>query len=320
MEFGQGTWTGFRQIVAEELDVPVTSVVIPLWDTGSVHPFTNNPTSSTVGSNGTANGGPPLRQAAAEARRTLLGLAAAQLGVPVSALSVADGVVSGGGRSVKYGDLVGGKRFNQPVVGLNSGGTGSGSANLAPIKQVAQYKVVGARVPRFDIPDKVTGKFTYITNVRIPGMLHGRPVRPRGQANMFAQAPNGAGLASFTVLSVDESSIRNIPGAQVVRKGNFVGVVAQTEYDAIQAAAQLKVTWADSNTLPGSGNLYKSMRAAPTRDSVILSYGDVDAGIKSAAKVLSATYEFPFQNHGPIGPPCAICDVRGDSAVVFSSG
>ena len=184
-EFGQGTWTGYRQLVAEELDVAVTSIVIPQWDSGSAHPFPN--LGAKTGSNGTALGGPPLRQAAAEARRTLLGLASTQLGVPVSSLTVSDGVVSGGGRTVKYSDLLAGKLFNKTI------GTG---ANTAPLKPVSQYKVVGTRVPRFDIPDQVIGKSTYIQNVRVPGMWHGRPVRPRGQANVMATGPRAGRRAT----------------------------------------------------------------------------------------------------------------------------
>jgi nicotinate dehydrogenase subunit B len=311
MEFGQGTWTGFRQIVAEELDVDVTTIKVPLWDTGSANPFPNNPTSSTVASNGTAIGGPALRRAAAEARRTLLGLASAQLGVPAASLTVASGVVSGGGRSVRYGDLLGGKLFNTTI---------QSTTNLAPLKPTSSYKVVGTRVPRFDIPDKVTGRHVYVQNVRVPGMLHGRVVRPRGQANFFSKAPDGNGFASYTVLSVDERSVKHIPGVQVLRKGNFVGVVAPTEYAAIQAAAQLKVRWSETDTLPGSGNTYGAIRNGPTRDAVVLNYGNVDTALKSAAKVVTATYEFPYQTHGPIGPTCVIADVRADSATVFAPG
>jgi nicotinate dehydrogenase subunit B len=310
MEFGQGTWTGFRQIVADELDVSVMKISIPQWDTGSANPFPNAPSSSTVASNGTAIGGPSIRQAAAEARRVLLNLASQQLGVPASSLSVSDGVVSGGGRSTTYGALLGGKLFNATI------GTG---ANLAPLKAPSQYHVVGTRVPRFDVPDKVTGKHVYIQNVRIPGMLHGRPVRPRGQGNLLEKSPEG-GPASYTLLSVDESSIKNIPGAQVVRKGNFVGVVADTEYGAIQAAAQLKVKWSEPELLPGSGNLYGAMRKSVTKDAVVLQQGNVDAALAGAAKVLSATYEFPFQMHGPIGPVAAIADVRADQATLFVQG
>jgi nicotinate dehydrogenase subunit B len=310
MEFGQGTWTGFRQILADELDVPVMSISIPQWDTGSKNPFPNTPTTSTVASNGTAQGGPALRQAAAEARRTLLNLASAQLGVPVASLTVTDGVVSGGGKTVKYSDLVGGKTINATI------GTG---ANTAPLKPTSQYKVVGTRVPRFDIPDMVSGVTTFVQNVRVPGMLHGRPVRPRGQANLLATSPEG-GPASYTLLSFDESSIKHIPNVQIVHKGNFLAVVAPNEYDAIQAAAQLKVKWSESKTLPGSGNLYSFMRNGPSIDTIILNDGDVDTALKSAAKVVSATYEFPFQMHGPIGPVAAIADVRSDGATLFVQG
>ena len=308
MEFGQGTYTGFRQIVAEELDVAVVSVGIPAWDTGSAHPFPNNPSSTTVASNGMANGGPALRQAAAEARQALLNMASSQLGVPVTNLSVDNGVVSGGGKSVSYATLVGGKVFDTAITGK------------APLKSPSQYKVVGTRVPRFDIPDIVTGRKTYVQNVRVPGMLHGRVVRPRGQANIFAEAPEGGGLANFTILSLDESSIKNIPNVQVVRKGDFLGVVAPTEFDAIQAAAQLKVTWSESDTLPGVGNQYSAMRAATSLDAVILNYGNVDTGIKSAAKVLTATYESPLQMHGPIGPICGIADIGPTSGTIFVQG
>ncbi|HEX4517948.1 MAG TPA: molybdopterin cofactor-binding domain-containing protein [Gaiellaceae bacterium] len=306
-EFGQGTWTGYRQIAAEELDVPVTTISIPQFDTASAHPFPNQ--GSTAGSNGTANGGPVLRQAAAEARRALMTLAAAQLGVPASSLTVSQGIVSSGGKTVSYGSLVGGKLFNTTI------GTGN---NLAPLKPVSQYTVVGTRVPRFDIPAKVTGAFTYLQNVRIPGMVHGRPVRPRGQANVLAAAPEG-GYANYKVLSVDESSIAHIPNVQVVRKGDFVGVVAPKEFDAIQAAAQLKVVWSASNTLPGSGNLPSATKAAPTitPDSVVLSYGNVDSALASAAHTLAATYTWPYQMHSPLGPCCAIADVTSGGRVTL---
>ena len=319
MDFGQGTWTGFRQIVAEELDVPVESISIPIWDTGSAHPFTNNPVSTTVGSNGTANGGPPLRQAAAQARQVLLGLASGRLGVPVAGLNVSRGVVSGGGKTVTYGDLLGGKLFQTNIAGLAADATQVSNAAVAPLKPTSDYKVVGTRVPRFDLPDIVTGATTYIQNVRLPGMLHGRVVRPPGQANLFATSPQG-GPASATVLSVDETSIKHISGARVVRKGNFIGVVAPNEYDAIQAAAQLKVRWSNTDTLPGSGNQYSYIRSQPNRPAQILNYGNVDTAFKSAAKILTATYEWPFQNHGPIGPCCAIADVRADGATIFAQG
>jgi CO/xanthine dehydrogenase Mo-binding subunit len=307
-EFGQGTWTGFTQVVAEELDVAVGSVKIPLWNSGGPNPFPNWGTNAA--SNGMANGGPPLRQAAATARQVLLGLASTQLGVAASSLTVSDGAVSGGGRTVKYSDLIAGKLFSTTIAGqpTSSGATAFAPGTPAPLKDPSTYKVVGTRVPRIDIPAKAAGTYTYIQNVRVPGMWHGRPVRARGQAALFGTSPAG-GPASFTVVSVDQSSIAHIPNAQVIQKGNFVGVVAPNEYDAIQAAAALKVVWSEGNTLPGSGNLYGAMRSMPTKNAVVLDYGNVDTALASAAKTLSATYEYPFQIHAPIGPCCAIAYV-----------
>src|SRR5262249_58227599 len=140
--------------------------------------------------------------------------------------------VSGGGKSISYGELVGGKLINATIspATLNPG--------VSPAKPVSQYKVVGTRVPRVDLPDKITGKYTYVHNIRVPGMLHGRWVRPRGQGAY------GQGTAP-KIVSVDEGSIAKIPGAQIVRFGDsFLAVVAPVEYAAIQAAAQLKVKWA----------------------------------------------------------------------------
>jgi CO/xanthine dehydrogenase Mo-binding subunit len=135
----------------------------------------------------------------------------------------------------------------------------------------------------------------------------------------MATGPEG-GPASYTLLSVDESSIKHIPGAQVIRKGNFLGVVAPNEYDAVRASVQLKAKWSESPTLPGTGNLYSAIRQMQTRDALALNYGNVDAAMQTAAKVLTATYEFPFQMHGPIGPVAAIADIRADSGTLFVGG
>jgi CO/xanthine dehydrogenase Mo-binding subunit len=303
VEYGQGTTTGLRQIAAEELGVSFDQIRWVRPETG----VTPNQ-GATVGSSSISRGGPQIRAAAAYAAQTLIGLASTQLGVPAASLSVADGVVSGGGKSVKYGDLLGGKVFNTnlPAVTLNQG--------VAPAKPVGSYTLVGTRVPRVDIPAKVTGTFTYMHNVRVPGMLHGRVVRPRGQAAY------GTGAKP---LSVDVSSVAHIPGVQIVRKGDFVGVVAPHEYDAIQAAAQLKVKWQEAPTLPGSGNIVKQMRAqdaaGTTTNGIRASAGDVGTALASAAKVVSATYSYAYQTHGPIGPNCAIADVSSSSATVLST-
>jgi CO/xanthine dehydrogenase Mo-binding subunit len=302
VEYGQGTTTGLRQIAAEELDVGFDQIRWVRPQTG----LTPNQ-GATVGSGSIARGGPQLRAAAAYAKQTLLGLASAQLGVGAAGLSVENGVVTGGGRSVKYGDLLGGKVFDVtlPTTALQQG--------VAPAKAPSAYKLVGTRVPRVDIPDKVTGAFTYMHNVRVPGMLHGRVVRPRGQAAY------GSGAKP---VAIAESSIKHLPGVQIVRKGDFVGVVAPHEYDAIQAAAQLKVTWDDRPTLPGSGNVFKQYRdqdaAGQTTNTIRASVGDVAAGFASATKVLAATYRVGYQTHGPLGPNCAIADVKAGSAMVLS--
>ena len=148
-------------------------------------------------------------------------------------------------------------------------------------------------MPRIDIPDIVTGKLTYIHNVRVPGMLHGRVVRPRGQAALT----QGAKL-----VSLDKSSIAHIPNVQVVQKGNFVGVVAPKEYDAIQAAAQLKVTWDNTPMLPGDGNLEAALRnpANLLKSTLSVNTGDVGAGLAGAAKTVSASYFTAYQMHGAL--------------------
>ena len=243
-------------IAAEELDMDMSQMRFVRLDT-NVSPDQGE----TSGSNGTRNQGAQVRTAVVAARSALLDLAAASLGVAKGSLTVDKGVVTGGGKSVTYGDLLGDKLFNvqipvgapttsfnptQPgATSIDAGGTGA--------KPISQYKLVGTLVPRIDIPDIVTGKYTYIQNIRIPGMLHGRVIRPRGQGAF--------GLGTDTpILSVDESSIKHLPNVQIVRVRNFLGVVAPLEYDAIQAAAQLKVTWADPPALPSSGNLWKQMR------------------------------------------------------------
>jgi CO/xanthine dehydrogenase Mo-binding subunit len=293
VELGQGSPTALLQIAAEELDLDFSQVQKARVDTN-----TTPDQGSTVGSGSIARGGPQIRQASAEARQALLGLASAKLGVPAAQLSVSKGVVSGGGKSTTYGELIGGRLFNVPFTGK------------APQKKVADYKIVGTRVPRLDIPDKISGKYTYVHNVRVPGMLHGRVVRPRGQAAY------GTGAKP---LSIDESSIKNLPNVQVVRRGDFVGVVSPHEYAAIQAAAQLKVKWAENEMLPGNGDIFGDMRRKKTADTVAVDTGNVDAGLEQASKVLSQSYQYAYQMHGSMGPCCSVADVKPGSAMVLSS-
>jgi CO/xanthine dehydrogenase Mo-binding subunit len=304
---GNGAPTGFMAIVAEEMNISMDQINHSVWDTNLL---VNS--GSTGGSTAIQNTGPNVRAAAAYAYQALLSMAATNLGVPVSSLSVDKGVVSGGGKSVTYGALVGGKLINAtiPTAQLNPGQGIS--------KPVAQYKLVGTRFPRKTIPEKVSGKYTYVHNVRVPGMLHGRVVRPRGQGGYGSGAP---------IVSVDTNSVSHIPGVKVVRAGDFLGVVAPREYDAIQAAAQLKVTWKENPILASSGNLWANMRKqdtaglAPARISMDVngSAGNVDASLKASAKVIQQSYKYHYNGHMPIGPCCAVADVKANSATIFSS-
>jgi nicotinate dehydrogenase subunit B len=296
VELGQGTTTGMLQIAGEELDLDMSQLRTVRVDT-EVTPNQG----PAVASLSIMDNGPQLRAAAAEARQALLQLAAAKLGAPMDRLKVVNGVVSVAGepaRAVKYGDLIGERQFNVKMTGK------------APQKPVADYRLVGTRVARVDVPDKVSGKYVYMQHVRVPGMLHGRIVRPRGQRAYGA----GARIAS-----VDAGSIADIAGARVVRKGDFLGVVADNEWDAVRAADRLKVTWQVPPLLPAQDKLFDAMRASRTTDSVIVEEGDVPAALARAAHVASATYYGPYQAHAPFAPSCAIADVGVQSALVMCS-
>jgi CO/xanthine dehydrogenase Mo-binding subunit len=303
VELGQGTSTGLLMIAAEELDLDLAQMHWINVDT-NVTPDTGG----TYGSSSIKSAGPQVRAAAAYAKQALLGTASTQLGVPVASLSVSSGVVSGGGRSVKYGDLVGDKLFNTSM------GATSITQLQSPAKPAAQYKLVGTSPQRIDIPAKVTGAYTYVHNIRVPGMLHGRLVRPRGQGGY------GTGTG---IVSVDPSSLAHIPNVKVLQKGDFLGVVAPKEFDAIQAAAQLKVVWKENPILPGDGNFFGMMRkqdSAGQMTATVVSTGNTDAGLASAAKVVSSTYQYGYNSHSPIGPTCLVADVTPNGAVIYTNG
>jgi CO/xanthine dehydrogenase Mo-binding subunit len=294
-ELGQGTSTALLQIAADELDLDMGQIKSVRLDT-NVTPNQGG----TYSSASIARGGPQVRQAAAEARRALLGMASKRLNVPSGSLSVSKGVVSaaGGSTRVTYGELIGDRRFDLPF------------SDTAPVKLPADYKVVGTRVARRDLPDKVTGKHVYMQYARVPGMLHGRVVRPRGQRAY------GVGAK---VMSVDESSIREIRGVRLLRRGDFVGVVAESEWDAVRAARQLKVIWEPTSALPGSEKVYERMRAAKTNEEIVVARGDVAAAMTSAAHVATQAGRAPYQAHAPFGPNCAVADVRPDAALIMCS-
>src|ERR1700733_13011834 len=292
-ELGQGNSTALLQVAAEELDMDMSQLKTVRLDT-NVTPNQGG----TYSSASIQRGGPQVRTAAAEARQALLQLASKKLDAPGDSLTVAKGMVSAAGGSVSYGELVGDKPFHLAFTGS------------APMKSSAEYKVVGTAVPRNDLPDKVSGKYVYMQHARVPGMLHGRVVRPRGQ---------GAYGAGAKVMAVDETSIGNIPGARVLRRGDFVGVVAENEWDAVRAARQLKVQWDSTPTLTGSDGMYEAMRAAKTDDRIVLEHGNAADAIGAAPHKVAYNCRAPYQAHAPFGPNCALADVKPDSALVMCS-
>ena len=289
VELGTGVETALSQIVAEELDVPVGRVTVIQGSTGLVPDQ-----GYTAGSRTLQSGGVQVRQAAATAREALLALAAARLGASASALVVRNGTVFSGARSISYAELTGGKHFARTI------------DRAAPLKQPPAYTTVGSAVPRVELPAKVYGTHMYVHNVRVPGMLHGRVVRP---------AAIGA-----TVAAIHDHASRAIPGVvDIVHRANFVGVVAVREENAIQAARALDVTWKPPATpLLSLHDLYEAMHTTASRERVLTSIGNVDAPLADGARRLQATYLTPYQSHGSIGPSCAVADVRDDEAIVWS--
>ena len=305
VELGTGVVTALAQIVAEELDVPFAQVHMDVGDTAKTIDQGITAASRTI-----ERGGPQLRQASAAARHELLKLASTRLDTPMEKLTVSDGVVSVIGnpaRKISYASLIGGKRFNVKIVATGTGWDLKVAPDI-PAKDPKDYKIVGTSVPRLDLPAKFTGEFTYSQDVRVPGMLHGRVVRP----------PTVISKPS----SVDESSISNIPGVvKVVQEGSFVGVVAKTEWAAIQAARALKVTWSTPGTKMPSGpdEVYAYLKNTKSfRDAVPVNKGNPDYALSQANKRFESTYYWPFQLHGLMGPPCAVADVRGDKATVWT--
>ena len=291
--------------MAEELDVPFDRIkMIGLDTTKAIDQ------GITAGSRTIERGGPQLRQAAAAARQELLKLAAARLNAPVDTLTVKDGVVSvagNGAKKVSYAELIGGKQFN---VKITATGTGW-DMKVAPevkAKDVKDYKIVGTSQKRIELPAKVTGEFTYAHDVRVPGMVHGRVVRPP----TITSKPT----------SIDESTVKNIPGLiKIVQEGSFVGVVCETEWAAIKAARALKVSWSQPATkMPaGSEEVFAYIKNTKSlRDQVTVNKGNPDAALGQANKTYEATYRWPFQLHGMMGPSCAVADVGKDRATLYT--
>ena len=309
MDMGQGTDIGVAQMVAEELDLPAEKVIILAGDTA-----TSLNQGGASSASGVRQGGVALRNAAAEARLVMLELAAKELGLPVDDLSVANGVITSktdAAKKTSYGELIGGRWFDTEVEWNGQIGNGLSMKTRAKLKDPKSYKVVGAPVPRRDVEWKLLGTADYVGDIKVPGMLHARLILPT--------------VAGAVPTAVDESSIKDIPGAKVVWEKAMLGVVAPREWDAIKASRQLKVTWSDVKApFPEQKDLYNHIRNA----KVIKSGGApknvepaaVEAAFKDADKIIEATYEWPFHSHASMGPACAVVDYQPTGTTTVWTG
>jgi len=291
VDIGTGIRVALPQMVAEELDLPLDKIQLIEGDT-ALTPDQG----PTWGSLSVQVAGVQLRQAAATARKALLEMAAQRLGKPPADLGVRAGVVfvvTEPQRRVSYADLIGDQSFNLKL------------DPAAPVKNPKDHTIVGQPVPRPDIPGKVTGTHIYIQDFRVPGMLHARVVRPPA--------------IGATLQSVDESSIKAIKGARVVRQESFLAVVADSEWAAVKAAKALKATWSSWEGLPEPSKLWEHVRATKiAKDDVAVDRGDPKAAIAGAAKKVTATYDFAIHTHGSMGPSCAVADVKAGKAEIWS--
>jgi nicotinate dehydrogenase subunit B len=297
VDLGTGIRTALGQIVAEELDVSFARIVVVLGDTSRVP---NQ--GATIASETIQVTAVPLRKAAAQARHFLIARAAERLELSVEDLAIEDGLIRGrDNRSVSYGELIAGETIRLEL------------ADDVQVKAVNAYTIVGQSVPRADLPAKATGEPVYVHDVRVPGMLHGSVVRPP-----YAGVDAGA-FVGTSLIAVDEASVRDVPGlVAVVRIGDFVGVIAAREENAVKAAAQLKVSWKPTPTLPDLKDVETALRANPSTPRTLIDKGDVDAAIAAAAKPMARTYVWPYQMHGSIGPSCAVADYQAGHIRVWS--
>lgn len=291
VDVGTGLRVAMRQMAAEELGVPIERITLVEGDT-ALTPDQGG----TGGSTGIPRGAVEVRQAAATARQAFLKLCAEHLHRPAEELVLADGQVKplAGGEAISIGSLIGGQRFSLKV------------DPKAPLKDPSRYTLVGKPLRRPDVPGKCTGRHVYLQDFVVPGMLHGRVIRPPAI---------GAKL-----LSVDESSIRDIPDARVIRIESFLAVVAPDEWAAVRAAKALKASWSQWQGLPGSDSLDRHVRESVVdRDETLVNRGDARAAMLGTAQQFSATYQWPCQSHASLAPSCAVADVRTDGATIWTS-
>ena len=287
-ELGQGFKTAFQQIAAEELDVAFESLQVITADTRR----TANE-GYTSGSHSMQDSGTAIQYAAAEVRELLVAEAARRLELPADTLRTDNGaVISPDGRRLGYGDLVEGDLLHvqaQP---------------RSKLKDPASFKVMGRSVPRVDIPAKVTGGAAYVQDLRLPGMVHARIVRPPSYGAQLTEC--------------DAAAVEKMPGVvKVIRDGNFLAVVATKEFQAVKAMRALAAAakWRQTPSLPRQDDLFGVLTRLPSQDSVIFQRSDASA---VGQKTIEASYTRPYQSHGSIGPSCAVAQSINDAMTVWT--
>jgi CO/xanthine dehydrogenase Mo-binding subunit len=304
MDMGQGLYVAIAQMVAEELDVAFERVKVLMGDTR-----TSVNQGGASGSTGIQRGGVQMRAAAAEARRVLVEMAAEKLAVSADRLTVTDGVVHAkddASRKRSYAELIGGRYFNVQLAWNKQIGNNLHAPGKAKPKDPKDYRIVGQPIKRSDVAPKVFCQAPFVTDVKIPGMMHARMIRPP--------------VAGATIVRVDESSIKGIPGARVFRESNFLAVLAEKEWDAIKAWQTLKVQWSSAAPpFPREGELYDHIRKAPVRRREdVKPVGSVEEAFRAAARVVEAEYEWPFQSHASMGPACAVVEIKDGHVTCWS--
>jgi len=237
-----------------------------------------------------------IRQAAATARKALVELAAQRLNAKAEDLETAGGMVrpKSGGTGISFAALIAGKQFDLKL------------DPKAPLKDPARYTIVGKPLRRPDVPSKCFGTHIYVHDFAVQNMLHARVIRP--------------GAVGAKLVSVDEASIKNIPGAKVVRVKDLLAVVADEEWKAVRASRALRAQWSEGTGLPSQSGLVESLRNEPgIVDETLVNKGSPAGQRPDGAKALAATYYWPMQSHASIGPSCAVADVNNDSATVWTA-
>ena len=292
-ELGQGILTALAQIAAEELDVEFDKIRMVSADT------TRGPDEQyTFGSQSVEQSGAAIRAAGAETRAILLAAAARRFDLPETQLkALAGSVVAPDGRRATYWQIT----SEQPEILRREI-----AANIVP-KRPADYRIVGQSINRTDLPAKLTGRASYVQDMRLPGMVFARVVRaPRDGAKLTA---------------LDDTAARSLPGVVAVfRDGNFLAVAAEREEQAIAARDALAsgARWSDDGiSLPDMSNLAEELRRLRSETSVVGTAGQSEP-VPSDAKRISAEYTRSYVSHGTIGPSCAVALLKDGHMTVWS--